>query len=148
MIGMWKPSWNTAPNASTIVVNRTMKPQKMKKCMSPGTVPLHELPLSEDHDELVLHLPAEVPGLRSSSWQAQEPTGRPTALRTRPSRPRIRTAMTSFSSTCGPFRGGGAAGNYDPRSIRAADPDETPCWGPPSGAVRPRSDDRQTIKLP
>ena len=34
--GMAKDGWKTSANASTIVVSRTMKPQKINACMRPG----------------------------------------------------------------------------------------------------------------
>ena len=42
----------TSPMASTMVVSRTRKPQKMNACMSPGQQPLEELALPQDHGGL------------------------------------------------------------------------------------------------
>ena len=63
-----------APNASTIVVNRITKPQKMKKCMTPGMRPLQELALTEPTTtSWSLSFRPQFRGLRSSrSAEPQE----------------------------------------------------------------------------
>ena len=54
MIGIANSRSNSAPYASRIVNPRTMKPQNVKKCATPGRPPLQQLALAEDLDGLGL----------------------------------------------------------------------------------------------